>query len=120
METESATQPSIDWSLSIKLANNNKELARDLLNMFVADLPNARQTIHNAYQEAKYNELLSHVHRLHGASCYCGVVRLKKVLANMEFSLKEKTLQHFPDALQQFDDEVNNIIVTYKEIDEFV
>jgi two-component system, NarL family, sensor histidine kinase BarA len=108
---------SIDWQSSIKLANNNKELAKDLLTMFIADLPRASEAIHSAFQQEQYDELLNQVHRLHGASCYCGVTRLKALLSKMEFSVKEKPYQRLTEMLPEFDQEVNNILSAYKMID---
>jgi|LakMenE18May11ns_1017448.scaffolds.fasta_scaffold8385268_1 two-component system sensor histidine kinase BarA len=109
--------PSIDWQLSIKLANNNKELAKDLLEMFINDLPKASQAIHSAFSQKQYVELLNQVHRLHGASCYCGVTRLKAILTKMEFAVKEKLYGQFDEYLAVFDEEVNNILSACKMLD---
>jgi two-component system, NarL family, sensor histidine kinase BarA len=106
--------PSIDWQLSIKLANNNKDLAKDLLEMFVADLPKASDAIHSAFNQKQYQELTNQVHRLHGASCYCGVTRLKALLAKMELAVRERLFPHFESLLSEFYDEVNNILLAYK------
>jgi two-component system sensor histidine kinase BarA len=66
----------IDWNLSLKLAANKADLAKDMLNGLVATLPAELANI----QAAKNNhpELLKLVHKLHGAVCYCGLPRLKK------------------------------------------
>jgi two-component system sensor histidine kinase BarA len=109
-------EPSIDWNLSVKLANNNKELAKDLLEMFLTDLPNASTKIQTAYNSKQEEELLSQVHRLHGASCYCGVTRLKELLNQLEFSLKERSNDHIEDLMAHFNEEVNNVIAAYKMI----
>lgn len=115
MNTETVEcQNSIDWPLSIKLANNNKELAKDLLHMFVNELPKASESIHSAHNQEKHTELLNEVHRLHGASCYCGVAKLKTILAEMEFSLKERIVNQFEISLKKFDEEVSNILDAFK------
>jgi two-component system sensor histidine kinase BarA len=108
---------SIDWPLSIKLANNNKELAKDLLEMYITDLPRASESIVTAYQQKQYNELITQVHRLHGASCYCGVTRLKMLLGKMEFKLKEKLYDQLDELLREFTEEVNNALSAYKMVD---
>lgn len=110
-------QASIDWQLSIKLANNNTDLAKELLSMFVSDLPRASEAIHQAFNTQNYNELIHQVHRLHGASCYCGVSRLRSLLAKMEFSVREKFYDQFEAKLKEFDEEVNNILAAYKVAD---
>lgn len=107
---------SIDWNLSVKLANNNKDLAKDLLEMFLTDLPNATGKIQTAYEQKNHEELMNQVHKLHGASCYCGVTRLKELLGKMESALKEKNNTYFEELLAHFNDEVNNVISAYKMV----
>lgn len=107
----------IDWHLSIRLANNNKELARDLLEMYITDLPKASEAIRHAFEENHGNDLLSQVHKLHGASCYCGVTRLKEILAKMEFALREKMHAKFEEAFFEFNEEISNVLTAYKAID---
>lgn len=110
-------QPSIDWRLSIKLANNNKELAKDLLEMYINDLPRANEVIQNTFRQKQYSELQNQVHRLHGASCYCGVTRLKALLSKMEFAAREKLYPQFEVLLGEFNEEVNNVLSAYKVSD---
>ncbi len=117
MENVIDHESSIDWNLSVKLANNNKELAKELLEMFLAELPHASGRIHQAFEARNQDELQSQVHKLHGASCYCGVTRLREILSELEFSLKERLNQQFEHALTQFDHEVNNILSAYKFTD---
>lgn len=109
--------PSIDWQLSVKLANNNKELAKDLLEMFITDLPKASEAIHEAFTQKQYIELANQVHRLHGASCYCGVTRLKGLLTKMEFAAREKLYRQFEESLIEFDVEVNNTLSAFKMVE---
>lgn len=114
MENVIDHQSSIDWVLSVKLANNNKELARDLLEMFMAELPNASGRIHQASEKQDYIDLQNQVHKLHGASCYCGVTKLNEILSQMEFAVKEKLFNQFEQSLAKFDEEVQNILSAYK------
>lgn len=114
MENVIDHQSSIDWNLSVKLANNNKVLAKELLEMFMAELPKASGKIHEAYEGNNMNELQTQVHKLHGAACYCGVTKLKDILARMEFTIKERLYDQFSDSLIQFDEEVNSILTAYK------
>jgi two-component system, NarL family, sensor histidine kinase BarA len=109
--------PSIDWQLSIKLANNNQALAKELLEMFVADLPRASGSIHAAVTGKEDLEIVNQVHRLHGAACYCGVSKLKEILERLEFTAREKLGLEFTQTLSGFDDEVNNVLSAYKQLD---
>jgi two-component system, NarL family, sensor histidine kinase BarA len=106
--------PSIDWKLSVKLANNNRDLAKDLLEMFIADLPKASDAIRFAFSQRQYQELISQVHRLHGASCFCGVTRLRALLAKMESAVREKLYPQFESLLSDFVEETKNVFSAYK------
>lgn len=118
MTSENFTHYSpIDWNLSIKLANNNKELAKELLEMFITDLPKASGEIRQALETKQSSQLLYQVHKLHGASCYCGVTQLKEILGKMESSLKEGLQEKFLAGLSEFDQEINNVLSAYKIID---
>lgn len=104
----------IDWHLCVKLANNNPEIAKELLMMLVNDLPQSRQEIMTAYQNKQYLELQAKVHRLHGATCYCGVAKLKNILADLETQLKRNKVEHLDLAIQNLQQEIDNILVTYQ------
>lgn len=82
-EEEDELEP-VDLALSLKLANNNANLACDLLNALFTSLPGDLERI-NDY--AKNNELdnFSHeIHRLYGSSCYCGVQDLKAIAGTID------------------------------------
>ena len=78
----------IDWSLSLKLANDNEELAKEMLSMLIATLPEEKSLIMDAVSKNDIATLKMVVHRLHGGCCYCGVPRLKTVVKNFETLLK--------------------------------
>jgi two-component system sensor histidine kinase BarA len=110
---------SIDWNLSIKLANNNSDLARDLLQMFVTDLAKSRPNILSAFRENDFQMLKQQIHKLHGASCYCGVAKLTDLLRALELLLvKEDQVSEneVKVLIQAFDNEVTNILNDYKHI----
>ena len=87
-ELELSSLPIIDWELAIKVAGNNKELAQDLLTLLCKTLNSEVTAIDHAYAEKQGSELLRLVHKLHGGVSYCGLPRLKKVLATLETTLK--------------------------------
>jgi len=78
----------IDWKLGIKLAGNKHDLAKDMLDWLVTSLPNEINAIRQANKNKNFPELLKHVHKLHGAVCYCGVPRLKATVSSFETALK--------------------------------
>jgi len=84
--------PIIDWELATKLAGNKNDLAQELFTLLLANIESELPPINTAYQSKDYAELLARVHKLHGAVCYSGAVRLKKVLSQLETQLKNSIL----------------------------
>ena len=79
----------INWSDCVKQSNNKTQLAQELLNMFAAELPLLCQKIKQAQQNNNIADLKHTLHKLHGASCYCGTNQLKKLLNNIEQSIDQ-------------------------------
>ena len=47
----------IDWPALLKLTNNRLELAKELLNMFAAELPLLRSAINTAHDKNDWKEM---------------------------------------------------------------
>lgn len=103
-------RPVIDWEEGIRLAGHKKELARDILNMMVRDLPREIALIHTQYESKNYQEMTRTVHKLHGAVCYTGTPRLKTALATLETRLKTNIMDDSSSLLDQLDTEVSNLL----------
>jgi two-component system sensor histidine kinase BarA len=111
MDREKLAQlPIIDWEEGIRLAGHKKELARDILNMLVRDLPHEVSSMQKLYKEQNFQELLKSVHKLHGAVCYTGTPRLKTLLATLETRLKTHIMNDSSILLDQLDTEVNHLL----------
>jgi len=83
-------EKTLDWELSLKLANNKTDLAKDMLKMMVESNHETGRVIHAAYQAQDFDDLLQHIHKLHGASCYVGTPRLKSLSNQYETKLKKQ------------------------------
>jgi two-component system sensor histidine kinase BarA len=81
MNNKGQTSKTIDWESSLKLANNKPALAKELLTLLVNELPQFRTHINDAYVNKDFKELHRHIHKLHGATCYCGVPKLREIAA---------------------------------------
>ena len=77
----------IDWELGKKLAGGRAELAKEFFEKLVATLPDDKKTIHEAFTNKNWEALRDHVHKLHGACCYCGVPQLKRCAQKLESAL---------------------------------
>lgn len=105
--------PVIDWDQAIKLAGNKRELAEELLGMLVNNIANDASMIQKLYNAKIFPDLLRQVHKLHGALSYCGVPRLKTLLAKLETDLKSNISDNLPTLFNQFDTEVKHLLECY-------
>ncbi len=82
----------IDWELGKKLAGGRSELAKEFLRKLIASLPQDKAYINKDYAEKDWEALRNHVHKLHGACCYCGVPQLKEAAKNLETAVASHSL----------------------------
>jgi two-component system sensor histidine kinase BarA len=90
----------LDSEEGLRLAAGKADLAADMLNMLLAGLPGDRQAIRQARDSGERNSLIERVHRLHGATRYCGVPQLRAACQRSETLLK----QNDPAAQQALDE----------------
>lgn len=91
-------EPDLDWKdlpvldpeESLRLAAGKADLAADMLNMLLASLDEDRLIIAKARQSRDWTALRERVHRLHGASRYCGVPQLRETCRRCETLLKRR------------------------------
>jgi two-component system sensor histidine kinase BarA len=84
-----ATQgPSVDIEASIALAAGKADLAEELFSMLIEHLIDDREAIQEHFENDERDSLLNRVHKLHGATRYCGVPELRHYSESFETSLK--------------------------------
>lgn len=79
-----------DWDLTLEKCNNNAALAKELFDLFVAELPEFVKKISEAEKMKNKKALFDSIHKLHGACCYIGVPKLKELVAEAEDSFKQQ------------------------------
>ncbi|MBU0900864.1 MAG: response regulator [Gammaproteobacteria bacterium] len=89
----------LDAEEGLRLAAGKADLAADMLSMLLAGLPGDRQAIRQARDSGERTSLIERVHRLHGATRYCGVPQLRAACQRSETLLK----QNDPAAQQALD-----------------
>jgi two-component system, NarL family, sensor histidine kinase BarA len=90
----------LDAEEGLRLAAGKADLAADMLSMLLAGLPSDRQAIRQAREAGERNALIERVHRLHGATRYCGVPQLRAACQRSETLLKQED----PAAQQALDE----------------
>ena len=73
---------------SIELAAGKADLAEELFSMLIEQLTSDRQQIEELWQKNDLVNLLECVHKLHGATRYCGVPELRSAAYQFETALK--------------------------------
>jgi two-component system sensor histidine kinase BarA len=79
---------SIDFEESLKLSNDNPELAILFLEKFLDSLPEEHIQMQKIHAQNDLSKLEEVVHKLHGACHYCGVPKLRTIVQNTEHHLK--------------------------------
>ncbi|GAB2636696.1 two-component sensor histidine kinase BarA [Vibrio panuliri] len=102
----------IDWQSALKQAANKEDLARDMLQMLIDYIPEVNEIVEQALEEddCDIEQLIHHVHKLHGSCSYSGVPRLKKVCAAIEKALRSgKTIEDIEPELFELQDEMEKV-----------
>jgi two-component system sensor histidine kinase BarA len=98
--------PVLDLEEGLRLAAGKQDLAADMLAMLLASLESDREAIRQAREARDNSALIERVHRLHGATRYCGVPQLRAACQRTETLLKQES----PNAYAALD-ELDHAIV---------
>ncbi len=80
---------SVDIAQSVRLAGNKPDLAEELFSMLLNHLDDDYEAIRELWRDNNRSELLERVHKLHGATRYCGVPPLRALAGTLETELKQ-------------------------------
>ncbi|ATR84389.1 hybrid sensor histidine kinase/response regulator [Pseudomonas sp. HLS-6] len=97
---DSAELKVLDPEEGLRLAAGKPDLAADMLAMLLASLDADRDAIRTARHASDRTALIERVHRLNGATRYCGVPQLRAACQRCETLLK----QNAPQAQQALDE----------------
>ena len=92
----------LDPEEGLRLAAGKADLAADMLAMLLASLDADRHAILQAREAKDNTALIERVHRLHGATRYCGVPQLRAACQRSETLLKQESPQAWA-ALDELD-----------------
>jgi two-component system sensor histidine kinase BarA len=98
----------LDHEEGLRLAAGKADLAADMLAMLLASLEADREAIRIAREINDHNALIERVHRLHGATRYCGVPQLRAACQRSETLLKQHDPKA-PSALEDLDRAINRL-----------
>lgn len=78
----------IDRELALQQAGGSSELADELFGMLLKELPQFGEAIRTAFDDREWEALQHHVHKLNGATNYCGVPALQEAADRLDSRLK--------------------------------
>ncbi|MGE7956268.1 response regulator [Pseudomonas sp. NPDC089530] len=98
----------LDHDEGLRLAAGKADLAADMLAMLLASLEADREAIRAARAANDHTALIERVHRLHGATRYCGVPQLRAACQRSETLLKQEDSKAFA-ALDELERAINRL-----------
>ncbi|EGT5683191.1 two-component sensor histidine kinase BarA [Cronobacter turicensis] len=100
----------LDWSLALRQAANKPDLARDMLQMLLAFLPEVRNRVEEQLVGEEPEGLTDLIHKLHGSCGYSGVPRLKNLCQLVEHQLRSGVpASELEPELLELLDEMDNV-----------
>jgi len=96
----------VSWEASLEQSMGKAPLALDMLQMLIDSIPHNISAIEMALSEQDDKELLTVIHKLHGACCYTGVPQLKELANSIETAIKSqiKLAEIEPEILEILDE----------------
>ncbi len=98
---------------SIKLAGGNEQLAKELFDMLIKELPKHKSKLLSALDQNSIEDMKYSVHKLHGATSYCGVPALRIAAAELENIIDENDDELFEEAFNITITEIERLLVFY-------
>ena len=100
----------LDWQLALRQAAMKPDLAREMLQMLLAFMPEVRNKGEEQLVGEQPEGLLDLIHKLHGSCSYSGVPRLKKLCHTLESQLRAGTAaEELEPELLELLDEMDNV-----------
>jgi len=82
----------VDSDKALKFAGGNRQLADELYNMFIEDLPNMKNNLTCAYENNDLGQIEEEAHKIHGAASCCAVFPIKDAAQTLEkATIRSKT-----------------------------
>ncbi len=104
----------IDWPLTVKILRGNNKIARDILAMFISELPQAQRDVQKAWEQKDFDALYEHLHKLHGGCSYCGVPQFKETVETFCNALRQKeSLTAYAAFMEKFKTESQLVLADY-------
>lgn len=98
-----------DKERALSAANQKSDLAIDMFSMLIESLGKEQLVLAELWQQQDLEQLLEAVHKLHGATRYCGTPELTSNLSSFETALKKKQEETYTELFNQLMVSINEV-----------
>lgn len=107
---EFASHPHVDWSMALERSAGKRDLAIQMLSMLVKSIPATIEQLEVFLEDENVDEIITIVHKFHGACCYTGVPKIRALAERIEVGLKKtKQLRDLEPELLELLDELTSL-----------
>ncbi|MDH5518597.1 MAG: response regulator [Gammaproteobacteria bacterium] len=99
-----------DKTEAIKLAGGNAELADELFNMLIAELPAYQEKIRHAINSKQIKDLKHFTHKINGATSYCATPKLRESAVRLESNIDNKQLDTVYDDAKELLTSIDDLL----------
>jgi len=101
---------------AIEQAGDDPVLAKDLMQMLIAELPDLLGKLKQALTDKDHPALWDHAHKIHGSTAYCGVPALKSAAHDLEALIKQEDEAGFVDGVNRVSGEIDRLVAEGESI----
>lgn len=95
---------------ALEQAGDDPALAKDLMQMLIAELPELKDKLKQALTDNDHQSLWDHAHKIHGSTAYCGVPALKAAAHDVEHLIKQKIEAEFVAGVDRVAGEIDRLV----------
>ena len=107
--------PSRDPVAALRTVGGRDELARELFQRLLAELPDQIQSLQRYLEQRQWTGLRENAHRIHGTTAVCGVPALNNLIAKIEQAALRHTIEETGALLQAAESEVQRLIAMQEQ-----
>jgi two-component system sensor histidine kinase BarA len=101
-----------DRRKALRIAGGNAELADELFDMLLNDLPDMKQQANAAFSNNDITALQAVAHKIHGAALYCAVDELRVAAAEVETAAMTGRLADLPSQVERLNHHIDQLLRT--------
>ena len=95
---------------ALEQAGDDPALAKDLLQMLFAELPELLEKLKKALADNDKTALWDHTHKIHGSTAYCGTPALRAAAHSMEQLIRDEMVTEFDAGVEIIEGEIGRLL----------